>query len=223
MGLVIGGIDEAGRGAALGPLVLAIALVEKEDEEKLVSLGVTDSKLLLPAKRERLFHELPSILVEHAVFSIEPAEIDALMAKESLNEIEAMVCARLLNGLAAKPDLVILDSPDGDAKRFASRVKNYLSKSFVLRSEHKADLNHRVVGAASILAKVTRDRAIMELSKKWGEMGSGYPSDPRTMLFLKQWLEREGSLPVFARAKWASNIALINRKNQSLLGDFDGR
>ncbi len=219
-GFLVAGMDEAGRGPAIGPLVIAVAVIEKSSEDRLLEMGVKDSKLLSPSVRERLAVELPRVLSEFAVFSFEPAELDALMVRESLNEIEAMGCARLLNGLSLDPKLVLVDSPDTDAKRFGLRIGAYLSKARVVRSEHKADFKYPVVGAASILAKVARDQAVAELGKIHGDFGSGYPSDPRTRAFLEKWVAKHGDLPVFARRQWAGNQALINKKSQRSLGEF---
>src|SRR3989344_7069004 len=140
--MLIAGVDEAGRGPALGPMVLSIASIEKKDEEKLVKLGVKDSKLLTEKERERQNKELPKILFEFNSVHIGPAEIDQLRDRKSLNEIEAMRIGYLLNSLKTKPDIVYIDSPDPIARNFGKRIEKYISFGLEIRAEHKADLNY---------------------------------------------------------------------------------
>jgi ribonuclease HII len=93
----------------------------------------------------------------------------------------------------------------------------YCGKSVTIRSEHFADKNHAVVSAASILAKVARDREIEKLKKEFGEIGSGYSSDPVTMAFLRKWIEEKGSLPPMARQNWETSRRELNKKFQTRL------
>lgn len=215
--MLIAGIDEAGRGPVLGPMVLCVACIEKKDEEKLIDLGVKDSKLLQPKERERLEKEIKKIAKEYRLASIEARELDKLMGRHSLNEIEAMSIGKLLNALKEKPEIVFIDSPDVIEKNFAERIKKYLSYGTVLRTEHKADLHHVVCSAASILAKVHRDNEIKKLSKEFGEIGSGYASDERTIKFLKAYLDRHGKLPEICRAKWLTAQKALDEKFQTKL------
>jgi ribonuclease HII len=69
-------------------------------------------------------------------------------------------------------------------------------------SEHKADRNFAVVSAASIIAKVERDREIAELAKTLGFFGSGYPSDPRTVKFLEKCCQDLEEYPEYVRKSW---------------------
>src|SRR3989338_588062 len=110
--MLIAGIDEAGRGPCIGPLVISVACIEKRDEEKLIELGVKDSKLLSARERERQFRELKKILKEFRFVRIEAEEIDSLRDRKSLNEVEAMRVGELLEGLEEKPEVVYVDSPD---------------------------------------------------------------------------------------------------------------
>src|SRR3989344_3987745 len=152
--MIIAGIDEAGRGPCIGPLVMAIASSRKEDEEKLVELGVKDSKLLSPAERERQAPQIKKIVQENYCMHITPEQIDTLRPKKSLNELEAMNAAKLLNALKTKPDVVYVDSPDVVMAEFGKRIEKYLSFKTRIISEHKADLNYPIVSAASVIAKV---------------------------------------------------------------------
>ena len=215
--MLIAGIDEAGRGPALGPMVLAIATIKKSDEERLFEIGVKDSKLLSPEKRTEQFSQIKKALYEYSTVHVTAKEIDKLRLRKSLNEIEAMKIGYLLNKLKQKPDVVYVDAPDPIASKFADRIWNYITFETRIKSEHKADVKYPVVSAASILAKVERDLEIENLSHKYGKMGSGYPHDPTTIEFIKKWINEKKSLPDFARKSWQTNINLMDSKFQKKL------
>ncbi|VVB99302.1 Ribonuclease HII [uncultured archaeon] len=215
--MLIAGIDEAGRGPCIGPMMMAVASIEKSDEEKLLDIGVKDSKLLSPKERERQFPLIKKALREHIVVGIEPQEIDRLMVRKSLNEIEAMHAARLLNGLEEKPEVVYVDSPDVVMAEFGKRIAKFISFPVKIISEHKADLNYPVVSAASVIAKVERDKAIKKLSQEFGNVGSGYPGDDATIRFLRKYLLQHGSVPPFARNSWETIKVMQEEKFQKKL------
>ena len=219
--MLIAGVDEAGRGPAVGPMVLAVAAIAKRDEEKLVKLGVKDSKQLSPEERVRQHAELKGILSEYSTTHIPPNEIDSLRDRRSLNEIEAMRIGMLLNGLKQKPDVVFVDSPDPIAANFGERIKHYINFSTKIRAEHKADVNYPIVSAASIIAKVERDAVIMELCKCYGEIGSGYPHDPKTISFLCNWVKRHKALPAIARKSWSTSQRIQNTVFQKKLDTWE--
>lgn len=215
--MLIAGIDEAGRGPCLGPLVLAIAMVEKSDEEKLTSLGVKDSKQLSAQERERQFPRIKRITRESHCIHISPQEIDELMTRRSLNEIEAMYAARLIDMLGEKPEVIFVDSPDVVMSEFAKRIKKYTSCASRIVSEHKADQNYPVVSAASVIAKVERDGVIKKIAQEYGELGSGYPGDEATIMFLKKYLLQHSVLPPFVRKSWQTIGALESERFQKKL------
>tara|TARA_Y100000310_G_scaffold57396_1_gene52602 strand:- start:10404 stop:11054 length:651 start_codon:yes stop_codon:yes gene_type:complete len=215
--MLIAGIDEAGRGPCLGPLVMAVTLIEKKEEEKLIELGVKDSKDLSPKERERQFGEIKKIVKEHYTSHAEPKELDELMLRKSLNEIEAMHAAKLLNKLKTKPDVVYVDSPDTVMEEFGKRIKKYINFPVKIVSEHKADSNYPIVSAASILAKVERDDVIKKLSDEFGNVGSGYPGDTATIKFLKNYLFEHNMFPTFARKSWQTIKNLQDEKFQTKL------
>lgn len=218
--MLIAGIDEAGRGPAIGPMVLAVAVISSEKEEILLELGARDSKLIPPAERERLYPLMQETLSHYSTYHLSAPEMDALMEAESLNEIEAMKIGSLLNDLAVKPDLVYVDSPDPLASNFARRISNYLSFSPKIIAEHKADVNYPIVSAASILAKVERDEVIKKIQEEFrsfGDIGSGYSHDERTISFLKNYLSLHQKLPPCARQKWGTNIRLLDARYQTKL------
>ena len=205
--MLIAGIDEAGRGPCFGPMTIGITVAEKENEEKLKKIGVRDSKELLPKKRKSLVNKIKKLCKENKVLILEPIQINDLMAKESLNEIEAMKIAELINSLKHKPEIVFVDSPDAVQGAFEARIRKYLSKEHAntkIIAENKADSNYVIVGAASILAKVKRDEEIEKLAKKFGDFGSGYPSDPKTQKYLEEYVQKHKKLPPFSRIFWST-------------------
>jgi ribonuclease HII len=218
--MLIAGVDEAGRGPVIGPLVLGVAVIQKEQEDILKKIGVKDSKLLTLKERIRQEKEIKQIAEEYGVEQITAKEIDELRERKSLNEIEAMRIGVLLNRLHKKPDVVYVDSPDPTAAFFGTRIKKYLDFSCTIVSEHKADLNYPVVSAASILAKTIRDHEIEKLTEQYGEIGCGYPHDPLTITFLNRCVEKDITLPDCVRKSWQTTKDIVNKKYQQKLGDW---
>jgi ribonuclease HII len=194
------GIDEAGRGSVLGPLVVGGFLVRRDRLEALRRSGAKDSKALSPSRREEVYAELQKIGRCRAIV-IPPAEIDRFVVHRGLNRLEAREFARLVRELS--PDVARVDACDADAARFGRTVSALAGGAIPVVARHHADRDDRVVGAASIVAKVERDRAIVALAEELGEdLGSGYPSDPRTVAALRRHLTRDGPLPSWIRGSW---------------------
>ena len=202
--MLVAGVDDAGRGCVIGPLVIAGVLMKEEDLPQLTQLGVKDSKLLSPHRREVLAVEIRRIAKKYVAVKLSPQEIDKVVETGTrlhrLNRLEAQAMARVINEL--KPDIAYVDASDVSPQRFKEHIQECLTVKTEIISEHKADLNYPVVSAASIIAKVERDHEIAEIAKAYGDFGSGYPSDPRTMLFLQQCLEKFGAYPDFVRKSW---------------------
>jgi ribonuclease HII len=215
--MLIAGVDEAGRGPCLGPMVLAIATIQKEKETELEEIGVKDSKQLSPEQRSEQFPKIRKALHEFATCHIEPKELDALMDWKSLNEIEAMKIGLLLNNLKKKPEIVFIDSPDTIQDNFAKRIKKYLTFETILKTEHKADVNYPITSAASILAKVERDLAIESIAKEFGAIGSGYPHDPATRDYLFNFVKQNKCLPPFCRKSWDTSQQMLDSQLQQKL------
>ncbi len=226
--MLIAGIDEAGRGPVIGPMVMAILACKPEDEESLKARGVKDSKLILPAKREELFKALQAQF-EHEIIELSPEEIDSAVGSkngDNLNKLEARTTALLIQRLSTRVPLqkVIIDSPAKDGAKYEAEVmaslKELMDKPPELQCEIKADLNYPVVGAASILAKVTRDMRMKMLSEEYGPVGSGYPADPITNQFLsRNWQEGHN----FFRKSWATYKKLQDTVGQASLSDFGNK
>ncbi|HIJ98542.1 TPA: ribonuclease HII [archaeon] len=215
------GIDEAGRGAVIGPLVICGALIDENKLSELVKLKVKDSKLLTENQRDILAPQIRIVLHAYEIVKISPKEIDSQRNSGiSLNDIEAEKMAHLINEY--KPDIVYVDAIDSDLKTFRARMNKFLrftpKKSIF---EHKADVKYPIVSAASILAKVERDEDVKALELNYGTIGSGYPSDPITVSFLKDWLEEHGKLPVeIIRETWSTAEAFKTKGKQKSLQDW---
>lgn len=212
---MICGVDEAGRGPVIGPLVVAGVCGE---ESKITSLRVKDSKKLSPKRRERLAEEIKKVAAKIVVIKIEPEEIDALREKMTLNDIEVELFARVISQLEG--DRVYVDAADVNEDRFAEEIKKKLGRNVEIISEHKADSKYPIVSAASIIAKVERDRIIEDLKEELGEFGSGYPADERTKKFLEKYVKEHNELPPHTRHSWKSAKRAMKKKEQKKLGDF---
>jgi ribonuclease HII len=203
-GKLIAGVDEAGRGCVIGPLAIAGVMMKESNLHLLKDIGVKDSKLLTPQKRKTLSIEIMRLVEKYAVLKLEPLEIDRVVKSErklhKLNRLEAQTMARIIEDL--KPDTVYVDAADVLETRFRSHIQEELSIKTTIISEHKADRTYPIVSAASIVAKVERDRSIALLSKEHGDFGSGYLTDPKTMVFLKKWLKAHSDYPDFVRKSW---------------------
>ncbi|NWG11711.1 ribonuclease HII [Candidatus Bathyarchaeota archaeon] len=202
--MLIAGVDDAGRGAVIGPLVIAGVSIEEKDLPRLKELGVKDSKLLSPSRREILAVEIKRVVQNVAVEKLSPKEIDKVVETgrklHRLNRLEAQTMAKVIEAL--KPDIAYVDASDVLEERFKLHIQECLSSKTEIISEHKADRKYPVVSAASIIAKVERDKEIAELAEKYGYLGCGYPTDPKTINFLQQSLEKTGEYPDFVRKSW---------------------
>ncbi|WP_405304204.1 ribonuclease HII [Methanobrevibacter sp.] len=195
------GIDEAGRGSVLGPLVIAGVIVPEKMEKVLERMGVKDSKRLAPHRRTILSRKLKKMF-EHEVIMISALEIDQMRADGiNLNDIEKNAMRDLI--IKLNPEKAIVDAVDVKAERFQSNLCESTGVDVI--AEHKADDKYIQVSAASIIAKAERDAQIAEINKEYikiGGIGSGYPSDPTTKEFLTNYTYEE--MPDFVRRSWAT-------------------
>ena len=192
------GVDDAGRGSMIGPMVIAGISIEKKNIPKLRKLGVRDSKKLSPKKRELLYKEIINIVDDYHVIRIPPKTIDKYVFEHNLNHLEAKKMAAVITHL--KSEISYVDSCDVNATRFGREISDLSNKSKV-RSYHYADSRFVVVSAASIIAKVSRDRSIARLNKNY-EFGSGYPSDKKSVNFVKKLVSAKKPLPSSVRKSW---------------------
>jgi len=203
------GVDDAGRGSMIGPMVIAGISIEKKNIPKLRKLGVRDSKKLSPKKRELLYKEIIKLVDDYHVIRIPPKTIDKYVFEHNLNHLEAKKMAEVITNL--KPQLSYVDSCDVNASRFGREISDLAGKSKV-RSYHYADSRFAVVSAASIIAKVSRDRSITRLNKNTN-FGSGYPSDKKSVTYVKKLVSSKKPLPSSIRKSWKPVQKILNSVN----------
>jgi len=207
MALVLG-VDEAGKGPVIGSMFVAGVVMEEEKLFDLAAMGVKDSKQLSAARRALLARRICDLSNDNYVLEVPAQAIDELRQIMTMNDIMVRAHSQVVQRL--KADRGILDAADVDERRFCRRVREDSKTSIDLVAEHKADRNHLIVAAASIVAKDRRDRSIRDLEQREGAIiGSGYPSDPKTIRFIETWIKEHGSLPPYVRKSWATAQRLI--------------
>lgn len=222
MNELILGIDDAGRGPIIGPMLLAGVLIKREDEPILKEWGAKDSKQLTPEKRDEIVKKIKEKFRFHFE-STSAEEIDLrIKSGTNLNKIEALKSAKIINELLRDINekvKVIIDCPSVNIPVWKGYVEKDLEKKDLieLSCEHKADANHICVSAASIIAKTTRDAEIEVIKKQIGiNFGSGYPSDPVTIKFLQDNLEKIEEWKI-ARTTWETFEVAKSKKAQKTL------
>ncbi len=150
-GKYLAGVDEAGRGPLAGPVYAAAVVFD----ENVIIEGINDSKKLSEKKREALYDEICQKATSYCIASVDNNRIDEINILQAT--FEAM--RQAVSGLAVEPDYVLVD---GD-------------KSPSLKADHetviKGDSKSMAIAAASILAKVSRDRYITEMAKLYPDYG----------------------------------------------------
>jgi ribonuclease HII len=213
-----GGLDEAGRGCLLGPLVVAGVSVPEAGARKLKEMGVKDSKKLSPSQRDALYPEILRVAKKVHWIGISPREIDDVVSRgirlRKLNYLEAVYFARVIDALGVRR--VTVDASDVIPGRFRDDIVANLGRRCEVTALHKADRDFPVVSAASIIAKVERDRAVSLLRDEHGDFGSGYPSDPLTRAFFSERMRKGEPLPGYVRRSWKTWLNL----EQTLLDAF---
>lgn len=199
------GIDEAGKGCVIGPLVVAGVACDSEDYLK--SIGVKDSKKLSQKRREELAEKIKKV-AKVEVIKIQANKLDEMMETKTINEILKECYAEIIKRL--KPEIALVDSPDVKPERLSSHLKEMTGVEVI--AEHRADEKYPLVSSASIIAKVEREKDIEMLKLSYGDFGSGYASDPKTIEYLKQLKE----IPMFVRKKWKT----VERLSQKSITDF---
>ena len=218
---MISGVDEAGRGPVIGPLVVAGVTIK--DDSKLIEYNVRDSKKITPKRREMLAKMIKKIAVKYEILVIPAKDIDDMRKVMTLNEVETNAFSKIIKKL--RPKVCYVDAADVNEKRFGREIISNLTFKPEIISKHKADDIYPVVGAASILAKTKRDEDIRRIGVELGAklnlpLGSGYPADPITKRFLKSWVNKYGKLPPYTRHSWKTAKKLIDEKKSRRLDDF---
>ncbi|MBN2155048.1 MAG: ribonuclease HII [Candidatus Lokiarchaeota archaeon] len=210
------GIDEAGRGPVLGDLFIGGVVFSDNYLPVLEKSDINDSKKLSPRKREELYDYILQNCTAYLVDQISNEIIDANSRKHvNLNQLELDSISNLI--IKLQPDVVYIDALGRDLENFRKKISmkvkdelNFLPKVLAC---YKADEKYKIVGAASIIAKVHRDRSIIASStryKKYGEIGSGYSSDQKTIAFLRNYIKINRKPPEIARTSWQTCANLMN-------------
>ena len=196
---MICGVDEAGKGPVIGPLV--VAAVKVNNAKDIENIGFKDSKQLTSTKRKELYDLIKSEF-EYAVEIIEPEIVDEYRKRNKLNQLNREAFERLISKL--DPKVAYVDAADVNEDRFGNEIKKGLTNQndTDIISMHKADAKIPVVAAASIIAKETREKEIERMKHRIGDFGSGYPSDEKTIKFLKSFYADNGKWPEGTRKSW---------------------
>jgi ribonuclease HII len=211
------GLDEAGRGSVMGSLVVGAVFVENDDV--LSEIGVKDSKKLTPKKRESMYDMIAESVPYWTVIVTTAEEIDEQRKEISLNDIEL----RMFKEAALSHDCrtVYADCPDINESSFTNRLYESLGKDVEVIAKHKADDTYLVVSAASIMAKVTRDRIMDAIREEFGmDVGSGYPSDHYTMDFIREWIGKNNKAPAHVRCSWEPVRQMLSKRAMTKLTDW---
>ena len=217
------GVDEAGKGPVIGPMVVAAV---RTDPARLPA-DVDDSKRLTPERRTEIAAALrDDAAVAIAVITVDPPAIDA--PASDMNTLTVQGHARAVGGVVCSGDRVVADAGDTSESRFATRLASNMDDSGIADSitvdaAHGADETDPVVGAASIVAKVARDARITAIDRTYPayeRIGSGYPSDPTTRAFLRAYVGDHGDVPPHARRSWATCADVLAAAEQSALDEF---
>lgn len=216
---MICGIDEAGRGPVIGPMVVAGVWMDEKNEQKLIEAGVRDSKKLSRQKREKIAEFIKKNFY-YELIVVDAEDIDNLRQIMSLNQLEAFIFAKIASRKYA--NIYYMDSAGANEEKFKKEVKKGIEFDCEIICEHEADDKYPVVSASSIIAKVERDRIIKniadELEKKIEmPMGSGYPSDKKTIDFIKEWIKKFNALPPHIRKSWKTVRNIQNEMKQGKL------
>ncbi|MHA1436570.1 MAG: ribonuclease HII [Promethearchaeota archaeon] len=206
---LICGIDEAGRGPVLGPLVLCGVCFTKQNLDYLLEIGVKDSKKLTAKRRKQLASLIKKKSYSYKTIVVSAKEIDEREKKKiTMNRLEELKMAEIINYL--KPEIIYIDAADVNEERFGKSIEkllNFAPKKII--SKHKADDLYPIVSASSIIAKDKRDELINKIKLEYGDIGSGYPSDKKTINFLREWIRNHKVAPPFARQTWATTQKIL--------------
>ncbi len=218
----VAGVDDAGRGPIIGPLVIGGVLLTGDRVDSLREMGVKDSKLLTPATRTSLAVRIRELASKVSLVEAQPSEIDDVVLHggrlKKLNFLEAKLMAQVINDLL--PEEVYVDASDVNEKRYGQTILEFLLpelKKIRIVSRHHADRIYPAVSAASIIAKVRRDEAVEALRKEYGDFGSGYITDPRTLAFLRDWRGSHSEYPPIVRLSWKTIKQIEQEVGQSRL------
>jgi ribonuclease HII len=219
---ILGGVDEAGRGAVIGPMVVAGVCFREKDMRELERIGVKDSKELSRKERTEKYGQVVGIAKSICIYVVQTTEIDDHVSFNRLNHLEALVMAQVIDNMNA--DSIFIDCCDVNQEKFTANILSNLKRRIRIKngklhifSFHHADSLHLAVSAASIVAKVFREEELGNIKRVHQGIGSGYPSDKKTAGFIKTWIDEAGVAPPFVRNSWLPVKKLLRERQQSRL------
>jgi len=236
---IVLGLDEAGRGPVLGPMVIALVKARERELEEFDRWGLKDSKKLSKNRRNELYNLIVNRF-EVKTIVLEAKDIDEMIKRSNLDNIEIGMFSKLINKVLKeeykienrddiynyydKKFKIYIDACSNNKRAFSNKIKSKLivyNSNIEIIAEHKADDKYKIVSAASIVAKVTRDRIIDNYKKIYGEIGSGYPSDRVTINYLRNYIKEHGELPEIARKCWKTSREMLRSvlKNGGIFKD----
>jgi ribonuclease HII len=200
---LVAGIDEAGRGPLIGPMVVAAVAIRVDRLEELVRLGVSDSKLLSPVEREKLYSSIVARAEHTIVVELPPEAIDTVNLNTLEHDTYALLVSRLYAMHRSRLARIVVDTvgPPHQLEKLLRRI----APSVEIIATPRAELSYTEVAAASVVAKVVRDRRVRELARLYGDFGSGYPTDPKTLEWIRRTYQRSpNNPPPIVRRSWAT-------------------
>ncbi|RLG76471.1 MAG: ribonuclease HII [Thermoprotei archaeon] len=200
MGLVLG-IDEAGKGPVIGSMFVAGVVIRENRIQALRKLGVKNSKLLTKHMRNIMFNLVKTYAEKIYVREVKPEIIDKTNINNILLGEFLNIIRDALEEFNGKIKLVIIDLPSISPNKVKQAIMLLGFRGNIV-VEHFADKKYVAVSAASIVAKTYREKHIGELKKIYGDFGSGYPSDVKTVSWIKDFYRKEGYLPPIVRKSW---------------------
>ncbi|XGI83267.1 ribonuclease HII [Halorutilales archaeon Cl-col2-1] len=203
------GVDEAGKGPVLGSMFVAGVRTPGDGFD----FEVRDSKKLSEPRRREIYGRLTEY--DYSVVEVTPQEIDEYVDEGGMNRLVVEAQSEAVRRLDPDGDeKIVVDASDTSAERFGRRVSE--ETGYEVTAEHGADESYDAVAGASVIAKVERDSHIESL----GDVGSGYPSDSKTIEYLREYVEENRSLPGFARESWSTAERILDEAKQSGIDDF---
>lgn len=218
------GVDEAGRGPVLGPMVYGISYAPLSKKEILVDMGCADSKSLTEEKRDAIFDKIcnQSENMGWAVDAISPTYISNCMYrrhKTSLNEVSMNSAINLIQN-AIKSGVFVAEvyvDTVGPPEKYQAKLEKIFPGIKIVVAK-KADSTYPIVSAASICAKVSRDHALKAWKFNENEnkeeiaYGSGYPNDPATKKWLDKNIDPIFGFPSLVRHSWSTAEKILESK-----------
>uniref|UniRef100_A0A0N5C596 Ribonuclease n=1 Tax=Strongyloides papillosus TaxID=174720 RepID=A0A0N5C596_STREA len=221
------GVDEAGRGPVLGPMVYGLAIVKEKHQKLLKELEVDDSKALTEKKREKIFSEMNNDdqikkCLTYRLHVISPRMISCRMLMDKkgvLNDISHSSCIDLIQAaldVGINVKAVYVDTV-GPKDKYQKKLQDIFKDISIVVSE-KADSKYPIVSAASIAAKVTRDNLISNWNYIEGDeystkiIGSGYPGDMKTRQYLDDNCDKVFGFTSLVRFSWDTAETILQKK-----------